>query len=107
MRSAFVEEYSRGRSFPVSAFQGFISGAPEVSGHASPVQMHIHRQGRGRSVVGEAALLLADLGQAHAHTSQFFWHVHAQIAGLSQLLKILSEKSVLPVVDRCALSTPV
>jgi hypothetical protein len=57
-------------------FQGLVARTPEVSGDARPVQVHIHRQGSGCGVVGEAALLLADLGQAHPHTSQFFWHVH-------------------------------
>ena len=86
--------------------QGLVPSAPEVSGDASPVQVHIHRQRGGCGVVGEAALLLADLGQAHTHTSQFLWHVHTQVASLPQLLKILSEEAVLPVVDRCALCTP-
>ncbi len=77
-------------------FQGLIAGTPEVGGNTRPVQVHIHCQGGGRGVIGEAALLLADLGQAHAHTSQLFWHVHAQVAGLAQLLKILSEKASTP-----------
>src|SRR5215813_12391889 len=85
-------------------FQGLVAGTPEVSSDASPVQVHVHSQGCGCGVIGEAALLLTDLG--HAHASQFFWYVHMEVTGLAQLLKILSEKAVLPVVDRCTLSTP-
>src|SRR5262245_47551967 len=87
-------------------FQRLVPGAPEVSGDACPVQVHIHGQSSGCGVVGKAALLLADLGQAHAHASQLFWHIHMEVTGPAQLLKILSEKAVLPVVDRCTLSTP-
>ena len=65
-----------GHRAPQEPFQGLISSTPEVSGDARPVQVHVHRQGCGCGVIGEAALLLTDLGQAHAHTSQFFWHIH-------------------------------
>ena len=57
-------------------FQGLVPSTPEVSGDTSPVQVHIHCQGCGCGVIGEATLLLTDLGQAHAHASQFFWHIH-------------------------------
>jgi len=56
-------------------------------------------------VIGEATLLLAHLRERHPETAQFLRYVHAQIACLTQLLKIFSEETVFAVIEWGTLST--
>jgi hypothetical protein len=85
--------------------QGLVPDAPEVGGHTGPIQMHVHRQSGGGGMIRQAALLLAHLSQARTHPAQRFWHVHAQIAGLAQLLEIFLEEATFPVIDGGPLRT--
>lgn len=68
--------------------------------------MHIHRQGGGVGVVGETALLAADLGERHAEATQLFRHCHEQVARLTQLFEVLVEEPVFAVIDGGALRAP-
>ena len=96
--SAWAVESSTGKSLPASPWPAANTSpatassssqlrdlsplAPEVGGQARPVHVHVEGQGRRRGAVGQAALFLADLGQAHAQAAQLGRHGHQQIAGL-------------------------
>src|SRR5689334_5619296 len=45
--------------------QRVIAAAPQIGGNAYPIQMHVHGQGGGWSVIGEPPLLAANLGEVH------------------------------------------
>jgi hypothetical protein len=56
-------------------------------------------------VVGEAALLAADLRQRHPQSADLAWDRHLEVAGLLQLVEILLKEAILTVVGRGTLGT--
>src|SRR5690348_4994347 len=62
--------------------------------------MHVHCQGcRGRSPC-QSTLLLANLAESQPQAAEFSRHHSQEVLGCSQLLKVLEEEPVLPIV-RC------
>src|SRR5262249_3891726 len=65
--------------------------------------MHVHRKrSRGR-VITETPLFPAGFSKGQAQPAEFAGHRGEQITRLAQLIKILVEKTIFPVVHRSAL----
>ena len=83
--------------------QGGVPLPAEVGGEPRPVEVHVHRQGRGRGVGGQPALLPSHLGQGESGAPQVAGDGEVEVAGVAQLDEVLVEEAVLPVVRRRAL----
>jgi len=79
-------------------FERFVAGTPQVGSDADPVDMHVDAEGGRRRVVGEASLALADVGQRQALSAELLGDVHREIAGLPQILEVLLEEAIVPIV---------
>jgi hypothetical protein len=99
------EDVAGGRALENPRAAG-VAGAQQVRGQAGPVEVHVDRDRGGGSVVGEPALLGADLGQGQARTAVREGQGEIEVAGGAQLGEVLGEEAVLPVVDRGALVEP-
>ena len=84
-----------------------VAAAPQIGGNADPVEVHVDRE-RGRSgVVAELPLLAADLRERHAGATEVLRDIHRQVSRRPELLEVLGEKAVLPVVLRSSLGEAV
>ena len=72
------EDFSPGRLFQKPLERG-IAGPVEIRRDACPVEVHVRGQGSGSRVIGQATLLLADLGQGHTVSPKFARHRHQQV----------------------------
>ena len=87
-----------GRCFSQDPFQRGISAAPKIGGNAEPVKMHVYGKGSGRRVIRQPALLPANFRQRHARAAKFRGQRQQQILRRPQILEILVDEAVLPVV---------
>jgi hypothetical protein len=74
--------------------QGGVAGALQLRGHADPVGVHGHRQGRRRRVTGEATLSGDHLGEIETPAAEMHRHGGSQVAGFSQLGQVFVEVRV-------------
>ena len=60
--------------------------------------MHVDRERRRRRMVGEPALLANDFRERASETSKFPWQRETQVSSVAQLLEILGEECIVPIV---------
>jgi hypothetical protein len=65
--------------------------------------VHVDGEGGGGGVIAEPALLAHRLGHGVPEPAQLARDAHLQVPGVAQLLEVLEEEAVLPVVARGAL----
>jgi hypothetical protein len=81
-----------------------VPRAPEVRGDTDPVEVHVHRQRGGVRVIAEPALLAHAFREIEAPATQLARRGDGEIAGLAQLVEVLLEEAVVPVVAGRALA---
>ena len=84
-----------------------VTGPVQVGGQTRPVQMHVGGQGRGRRPVGQAPLLLAHLHERQTLPSELRGHGELEVASGPEVLEVLVEEAVLPVIDGSSLAETV
>jgi hypothetical protein len=97
-------EHLAGNGAAEHPLEGVVSCSPEVGGYPDPVEVHVHRQ-RGRMrVIAQPTLLAHAFREGKAASPQFARHRDGQIAGPPQIVEVLLEEAILPVVAGRALA---
>ena len=118
--SAFDDDSSNGMSLPASPWMAAktspaaarleqpttrgVAGRSRSAATPGPVEVHVHGNGGGRSVVGEPALQLGDLVEPEAGAAELSRNGSQQVTRLAKLVPVLVEEPVLAVVDSGSLS---
>ena len=90
--------------FPEDPLARPVTVSPELRCHSHPVVVHVRPKRSGWSVTCEASGLARNVGEREAEPPELLGDGHSEVAGLAQVVEVLLEEAVLPVVPGCARS---
>jgi hypothetical protein len=83
-----------------------VTELEQIGGDTRPVDVHVDGERRCGRHVSESLLKHRVLVEPEAGPSELDGHCELQVAGLAQLIPVLVEETILPVVDRRSLVEP-